>query len=229
MQTVIGQRLKSSRGRLEAASVVGVLIVIADLALVKWNHTETQLGRAALAIVALVVHLMLVEGDLTAVGLRLAPRQGWWYWVRIGLWLALGGAVIGLAMGVWYLSGLPMQVYATAPVEIGPVLLRMCVNYPLLEETLYRFALCVPLAALIGPWRTIVVNGLTFAYLHWLYGNPSPENQIGGFVLAWVYLKGESFLLPVLIHSVGNLGALGSQVAAWYWLGGHVTPSIDAF
>ena len=77
------------------------------------------------------------------------------------------------------------------------------------------------LAALLGPWKTSVVSGLAFAYLHVLYGNPSPENVAGGFILAWVYLKSESILLPVLAHSLGNLGALASQVAVWYWLAGR--------
>ena len=57
-----------------------------------------------------------------------------------------------------------------------------------------------------------------FAALHVAYGNPSPENLVGGFLLGWVYLKSETILLPVLLHSLGNLLVLFCQVAGWYVL-----------
>src|SRR5439155_10185900 len=98
--------------------------------------------------------------------------------------------------------------------------LRMCVFAPVLEEAVYRLALCVPLAVWLGPWRAIVVSGLAFAGLHVAYGNPSPENLVGGLFLAWAYLKSESIVVPVVLHSLGNLCVLILQVGAWYWLGG---------
>jgi membrane protease YdiL (CAAX protease family) len=95
----------------------------------------------------------------------------------------------------------------------------MCVVAPVLEEVLYRLALCVPLAVWLGPWTAIVVSGLAFAGLHVAAGNPSPENLVGGLFLAWAYLKSESIFVPVLLHSLGNLCALAGQVGTWYWLG----------
>jgi membrane protease YdiL (CAAX protease family) len=96
----------------------------------------------------------------------------------------------------------------------------MCVFAPVVEEAIYRLALCVPLAVWLGPWRAIVVSGLAFAGVHLLGGNPSPENLVGGLFLAWAYLKSESIVVPVLLHSLGNLCALAAQVGTWYWLGG---------
>ena len=52
------------------------------------------------------------------------------------------------------------------------------------------------------------------------YGNPSPENLVGGFFLAWAYLKSDSIIVPVVLHGLGNLAALAGQVATWYWLRG---------
>jgi hypothetical protein len=75
---------------------------------------------------------------------------------------------------------------------------------PLVEEPIYRLALCVPLVAIIGYWPTIVVSGAVFALLHHRYGNLSPENALAGLLLGWAYLRSGSLALPILLHSVGN-------------------------
>lgn len=221
MRTVIGQRLSSSRAALAAASAIGALAVSADLVLVGTGSLDGLETRGALAVLALAAQVRLVEGDLDSVGLRLTPAQGWWAWFRLAL--AIGLAVLAclvIGLGAWVLSGRELPVYATAPWDLGPAFRRMCVSAPVLEEVLYRLAPCVPLAALLGPWRAIAVSGLAFAALHLVAGIPSPENLVGGFFLAWAYLKSGSLAVPVLLHSLGNLCALAGQVAAWYWLQG---------
>jgi len=45
---------------------------------------------------------------------------------------------------------------------------------------------------------------MLFAALHFLGGNPGPDNFIAGYILAWSYLKSESIAIPVLLHSLGN-------------------------
>jgi membrane protease YdiL (CAAX protease family) len=207
---------------LAIASAVGGLVVTADLALVQWSpYQEAIEGRGVLAVVALAAHFRLTDGDLASVGLQLTPSQGWRWWVRASLWigLAVAACLVG-GLGLWELSGRALPIYATPPSNIGRSFLRMCVFAPVLEEVLYRLALCVPLAVWIHPWGAIVVSGLAFALLHVAGGNPSPENLVGGLFLAWAYLKSESIVVPVLLHSLGNLCALAGQVATWYWLGG---------
>jgi CAAX protease family protein len=134
--------------------------------------------------------------------------------------------LIGLAVAVcivaglwaWLLAGREVPFYRTPPREVGFRFLQMCVFTPLHEEAVYRLALCVPLAALSRPWTAIVLSGLIFGLLHFLYGNPSPENLVGGFFLAWAFLKSGSIYVPVLLHSLGNCCALAAQVGAWFWL-----------
>ena len=63
-------------------------------------------------------------------------------------------------------------------------------------------------------------GGLAFGGLLAVYGQPSPENLVGGFVLAWAYLKSGTIYVPVLVHGLGNLCVLAGQVGAWYWLRG---------
>jgi membrane protease YdiL (CAAX protease family) len=207
---------------LALASAVGASVVTAHLALVWWGrYLETIEGTGVLAVVALAAHLRLTDGDLASVGLHLTPSQGWWWWVKVSLWIGLAvTACLVVGLGLWVLSGRDLPIYATPPSDLGPSFLRMCVFAPVVEEVIYRLALCVPLAVWLGPCRAIVVSGLAFAGLHVLGGNPSPENLVGGLFLAWAYLKSESIVVPVLLHSLGNLCALAGQVGTWYWLGG---------
>jgi membrane protease YdiL (CAAX protease family) len=175
-------------------------------------------GRGVLALLALASNLWLVQGDMASVGLVL-PVQGWRYWARMALLIGLlVAACIVVGLGAWVATGHELQIYATAPRNLGEAFLRMCVLAPVLEETIYRLAVCVPLCVCLGPWKTIAVSGLAFAALHVAYGNPSPENMVGGLFLAWAYLKSESIVVPVLLHGLGNLVALAAQIAAWYWL-----------
>jgi uncharacterized protein len=215
MRTAIGQHLSSSPGALAAAGAVTAVTLAADLALACWGHYEGTPARGALAVLALVAHLRLAHGDLTSLGLRLSPVQGWWAWARASLLIGLAVAACVVAgLGAWALSGREVPVYATPPHDVGPALLRMCLTAPVIEETIYRLALCVPLAAWLGPWPAITASCLAFAALHVVSGIPSPENLIGGAFLAWAYLKSESFAVPVLLHALGNLCALASQVGA---------------
>jgi membrane protease YdiL (CAAX protease family) len=221
MKTCIGSGFGHSRKRRLIAVAVGILIAGLDLAVFRWGLVDSPSEcRGTLAVLAVAIYASLADGDARSLGLRLSPIQGWWYWVRAGLAI---GFVIGLLViigwGAWRLSGRELPAYAShvdPPDRLVNRFLFMCVFTPVLEEAIYRFALCVPMAP-FGPWKAILLSGFLFGLLHVVYGNPSPENLFGGFFIAWAFLKSESMLLPVLLHSLGNVVALGSQVATWYW------------
>ena len=94
---------------------------------------------------------------------------------------------------------------------------QMCVLSPIFEEATYRFGLCTGLVTVLRPWGTIFVTGMIFGALHILYGNPGPDNLIAGYFLAWAYLKSGTIVVPVVLHSFGNLCTLAMHVATWYW------------
>lgn len=224
VRTAIGQHLNSSPAGLAAAGAVAVAVVAADFALVCWApYPLTLEGRGVLAVIGLAAQFRLVNGDLASVGLRLTPVQGWRYWGRAALLLGLVVLACLVAyLGAWTWAGREFPVPATPPADAGTAFLRMCVFAPVQEEVVYRLILCVPLAAWLRAWGAVIVSGLVFGALHWVYGTPSPENLVGGFLLAWAYLKSGSIAVPVLLHALGNLCALAAQIGTWYWLQGAV-------
>jgi membrane protease YdiL (CAAX protease family) len=224
MRTAIGQHLHSSPADFKAAAVVAGAVVTMDFALA-WSgeYLLWVEGRGTVAALALAAHVRLANGDLAGVGLRLRPVQGWGYWVRAAILIGLAVlACVAGGLGAWVLAGRELPVYSTAPAEAGSAFLRMCLFAPVQEETIYRLALCVPLAVRPGPCAAIAASGLLFGGMHWAAGTPSPENLVGGFLLAWAYLKSGSIAVPVLLHGLGNLFALGAQVGMWYWSQGAV-------
>lgn len=224
MHTAIGKDLRSAPSNLATASVVTALVILTDFALVLWTPFPERLQpRWVVALLALIMLFRLVHRDRASMGFRFSPVQGWLYWGVLSLWLGLAVLIcIVVGLGALVLLGYELPMYSTPPRQIGPAFLRMCVFTPVLEETIYRIVICVPLTVLLGPWNAIVVSGLVFGALHVAYGNPSPENLVGGFLLAWAYLKSESIAVPLLLHGTGNLFALAGQVAAWWWLNGFV-------
>jgi membrane protease YdiL (CAAX protease family) len=220
MSTPIGNGFLADNRRRAWAFLVGTGTVAMDLALVGSGPTfaDSQ-TRAALALVTLVALLLLVRGDAASLGLTTAPAPGWGFWCRATLWVGLGlGVLLAVLVGIWLMLGKEVPVYALAPSGVGEAFLRMCVLSPVIEEALYRLAFCAGAVAVLGRWGAVVGSGVLFAGLHWLYGNPSPENQVGGFILAWAFVRSGSILVPVGLHALGNGCALVSQVAAWYWL-----------
>lgn len=219
MVTAIGDSLRRHGGRGAGAFLVGLVAVGGDLILVA--REPAFIGsqvRAVLALLAIAA-LLLLAGDLPTVGLTPRPERGWGHWAKVAL--AAGAAVavvLGVAFGVWTLLGNDLPLYVTPPEHVGAALLGMCVLAPVVEEALYRLVACAALVAVLGAWGAVLASGALFAGLHFAYGNPSPENQVGGFVLAWAFLRSGTVLVPVALHALGNLCVLAAQVAAWYWM-----------
>ena len=218
MTTPIGQSLTVKPRKRVAAAVVGLLTVAVDLIVVS-QHMWYE--RGVLPLIAVIVLLELADGDRLTLGFRTKPLQGWSYWARMTLWLGLVVvAVLTACAWVLMVTGYELPVITTAPNMAGTRFWQMCINAPILEEGIYRFALCVPLAALMRPWVVIMTSGVAFGLLHVVYGNPSPENAVGGFILAWAFLKSGSIYVPVMLHGLGNFCVLAAQVTGWYWLRG---------
>lgn len=175
--------------------------------------------RACVALTALALTVWLTNGDLSSSGLCFRPRQGWSWWLQASIVIGLiVGVLVVAGLGILHVTGHSIEVPVTEPRHGFSRLIHMCVVAPLVEETIYRFVACGLIAGICGSRYTILINGVLFGALHVLYGNPSPENLFGGFFLAWAFLKSESIMIPLLLHSVGNFIVLTFQLISWYIL-----------
>jgi len=216
METAIAKTLRNAPRRSWLALAVATAVVVVDFAAWRWFPGYAW-QRYVLTGVGALLLSFLCQWDRTSLGLVLCPRQGYGYWAKTGL--AIGGFVIGFSTLVFVAAqaaGYSPRVPTVSPNGAASFALMACVEAPLVEEVLYRLVLCVPLVALAGTKCAIVVSGIVFAALHFVYGNPGPDNFIAGFFFCWVYMKSGSLIVPILFHSVGNGFVLAAQLSNWY-------------
>jgi uncharacterized protein len=218
LTTPVGRQFHDAPVALCMATVIAAIVVAIDTVVVRhfygpWRYVEYAVIAAAVA-----DYLLLARGDRVSLGLVLTPVQGWWYWVRATLLIGLVmGCLLGALCGVSAIVGWSWPIPQVRPQEANEALWRMCVRAPVREEAIYRLVLCVPLAVLLRPWGAVVVSWVLFAAVHWIGGNPGPDNQLAGCFLAWAYLKSGTILVPVGLHSLGNLIAVSAHVLAYQW------------
>lgn len=207
----IGAAYKRSRETSVVALGLGLLIVAAHLSLSGHDGGWSVSARVPLCWFTVLSFGALARWDWRSLGLRVSPVQGWRYWIKATLLIGLVALVLTLGASViFHLMGYDVAL-SPAKRDIGFILnwlVRGCLEAPLYEETVYRLALCAGLVALAGRRATIALSGLVFAWLHFVYGNPSPDNFVAGYVLAWAYLHSGSLAVPVLLHALGNLTVL---------------------
>jgi membrane protease YdiL (CAAX protease family) len=200
--------------------LLGLAIPVADmvmLAFVPYEHYLGSPGRVCFALFAAVLLNEVSRADRAGLRSAFDPAPSWGFWV----WTALivGGVLTVLAavaFGLLFLFGVAPEIPKLSPCDVQEALYRMCFDAPLVEEVIYRQALVGAMMSLAGPRWAIAVSGVLFAGLHWIYGNPFPENQVGGFVLAWMYIRSGTLIVPIAFHAGGNLGALCVQLMAGY-------------
>lgn len=202
-----------------ATRSIALIVVVLDVARLfpQTQLNDNGIDRPLLLLLGLVSVLCLSDGDITSLGLRLAPVQGWGYWFRMGLWFGLCIGILAIVCGgVYWLRGWPIPLIQTPPRL--DVLIIYCIRAPIEEELIYRSLLIFAIAPTCGTLGTILISGALFGSIHVLGGNPGPDNLIAGFMLAWAFVKSKTILVPIAMHSAGNSIALSTHVASWYWI-----------
>ena len=207
MDTSIGAGLRNSRPRAWVAASLGVAVLLADaLCVLHVDYYAFSSWRIGLGAGCLVV-LALLSWSPASVGLTHRASPSWGYWPRwLGVWLLVLLALL-LVFGILVWTGViefELKPAYRSRRALLAHLPNMCLHAPLSEELLYRVAVCVPCVALLGARWTVVVSGVAFAALHWVYGNPFWDNQIAGFLLGYAYLRSGSVVVPVVLHAGGN-------------------------
>ena len=218
MQTPIGQGLKSGGASSWLATAAGIGSVALHLFLAATDRPASWYDAVAVFATLATTGIAVTRRDAASFGFRLSPLQGWAYWAATAFVLVgLMGLVYWVTM-LWVLGqSIPagmLPIWDTT--QIWPAFLWMCVQAPLWEEPVYRLALCPPLVARLGPAAAIVVGGILFFIPHVLWGVAGINNFVGGFVLAWAYLKSGTIAVPIALHALGNFCIFAIQVALFY-------------
>jgi len=203
------------RSEQKKAFITALIIVFVDFILsyfqIEFPFFHFEMYRILLAVGALVFYIRLGKFAWPELGLQLRPEPGWCFWIKVSLFTALILFVATLiAPSIFATLGFPPEDYfhTYAPYQFWKRLPITAIFYPLLEEIPYRFVICVAAIGFCGRGKTIFISGALFAALHFIYDNPRPDNFISGFFLAWVFIKSRSLMLPILLHSLGNIGVL---------------------
>ncbi|MEM7231016.1 MAG: CPBP family intramembrane glutamic endopeptidase [Planctomycetota bacterium] len=216
MKTQIAASVETMPRRVAAAAIA--LTAIGFDFWLSWSGQGQYFGpRLAPALLGLILLLVVVRGRASELGLSHRVRGGYWHWVVLAFWIGVVlAALIGCICLYWYLTGQTIPLYSTEPTNVFGLFVYACVTAPLVEEVTYRIVLCAGLKPLCGAKASIVVSGAIFAALHYVYGNPSPDNFLAGYFLTWAFFASDSIVIPLAMHSLGNAVAIGSQIGIWY-------------
>jgi membrane protease YdiL (CAAX protease family) len=124
------------------------------------------------------------------------------------LWSAAFGAVVAIVMGLMVLNGTnPLSVlHAPLPPEPIQRVLFFIIGglvAPLAEEIGFRGVLYNYFRRW-GVWTALIASTVLFAALHSVHGFPLTQ-LVGGVVFALSYEYSGNLMVPVTIHSTGNL------------------------
>jgi membrane protease YdiL (CAAX protease family) len=215
METRIGHTFQGHRIAAWLAVVVAVVAVATDMWLAA-SRVCQETPRLVVAVIAISMMAALCRGNRDSLGVTPRMLPSYWYWTKVTLFIGVAVGLFCVVSGVvLHFVGIHIPMPATPPDQILSSLIYMCVKAPLLEESTYRLVLCVPLVAVAGSRATIFLAGAVFAALHFVYGNPTPDNFIAGYFLVWAFLKSGSIATPILLHSLGNACALAAHVIHW--------------
>jgi membrane protease YdiL (CAAX protease family) len=126
------------------------------------------------------------------------------FWLRASAWMA-GAIAVGLAAAVVSsrAGADPFGLCRAAPLGAYD-LYDAVIRAPVVEEVAFRLLLCGALVGRLSSAANVAVNGALFALVHVVFGGIGPDSAVGGFFLAWAFLRSGTIVVPVLLHSVGN-------------------------
>lgn len=187
-------------------------------------------GAVAQAITILLILLIIsrkTEGGLRAWGLRYREffgRLGQALVAYLAVWPVCAG-LLQLCILILVSTGLGKYIHQHSAIEAlhastDAVLLILTVVSavvlaPVVEEFVFRGVLFRTLGEqLESPWSAAVISGAVFGLIHFTVLQSVPPLIVFGVVLAYLYGRTNSLLLPILVHVIFN-----AKTVLWVMLG----------
>jgi membrane protease YdiL (CAAX protease family) len=213
--TPIGLSPSVPRRTRRAAAAIGLALLAVDLTGTRlgWWRDIIVLRLVPPAIAAIL--LMLLGARREQLGLRWPPLPSLRFWLR-GVAVLVGGLAVLLLVALAVAARLNLRIVPFPPGYHRA--LDAIVLAPVFEETIWRFAMLPALVSAVGPRWAIVIDGAGLAALHFVYGMAAPDNFVGGYFFAWVFLRSGSIALPLALHIGANAFAIVGQLVAWQLL-----------
>jgi von Hippel-Lindau disease tumor supressor len=205
--SAIGKSLRQSSRLVITTTAFAVAILVSTLILTTPLGQQFDPGRGTYLTLAMIASLYLgfvaahVPGTAAALGFRSTPKQGWLFW----LWVGAALSVAQLIVVVIVLEFFPGISLGCPEAVTWQPFLSHCLIAPVTEEVLFRMLICHPAVALARSWGGIIISGVVFASAHYFAGVATADNLMGGFFLAWLFVKSETILVPIALHSISNL------------------------
>ena len=198
-----------------AMAIIATLVVAHDLKLLgDFDYWGRRRDIPPAIAVALFVYFM--RKNLDAFGVRVRPLPSLKFWLQTVLALAILMSLLIAGTVAFYLAlDKPMPPPALPTFKLA---WEMVVASPIVEESIYRWLFVTAIVAVAPRWAGVVLSGAVFAYLHFVYNNPGPDNFIGGYLFAWMYLRSGSILVPIAFHALANGSLIVLNVIAFYVL-----------
>jgi len=143
--------------------------------------------------------------NLRAVGLVWKVEPSGAFWLRTSAWMA-GVIGVGFAAAA-FASRAGADPFGLCAMHLDLDLERelgSLVHAPLVEEVTFRLLLCAPLVGRLSSAANIALSGIVFTLAHWITGGLGPDSVVGGFFLAWAFLRSGTILVPIAMHALGN-------------------------
>lgn len=212
--TKIGQEVESSIKNFLLV-VILPLFIAADFVQVYFIE-DYRIGytiRFALGIAAMLVYITFGGIRLWRPLINVGPAKGWRFWSKFLIITNLALIVfLVILLGILKLVNPPFNSYKILfGIQLSELPLYLIVGSiiaPITEELLYRFIVCNFVINIFPKFKvlfTILISGSLFALFHLVCGYANIMNIVAGFILAWIYLKSESLILPIVFHALGNV------------------------
>lgn len=135
-----------------AGSAVGYDIYVTAVFDTDW------LFRVAVIVCGIAFYKLSTDASWKELGFKLTPTMGWRWWCCATAVLATVLLVVLLiSYGIFNLLDREFPRYVQP--KLGWWNFNFVFLYPVAEEWIYRFLLCLPLVAIVKPWAVIVVSG----------------------------------------------------------------------